>query len=86
MDLRNLPPQKKNLGINQCEEKGGGGYYIPVGSVYLKKSESSVSGMKEYTCLHSEPAVKGRKKKKKNLVLTLGSLPEKGGKKKNPWY
>jgi hypothetical protein len=40
-----------------------GGYYIPVGSVYLKKSESSVPGMKEHTCLHSEPAEKGRKKK-----------------------
>jgi hypothetical protein len=43
-------------------------------------------GMEEHTCLHNEPAGKGRKnKKKKTLVLTLGSLPEKGGKKKkNP--
>ncbi len=34
--LRNLPPKKKkkNPGINQCGEKGGGGgYYIPSGSV-----------------------------------------------------
>jgi hypothetical protein len=38
-------------------------------------------GMEEHTCLHSEPAGKGRKKKKP-LVLTLGSPPEKGGKKK----
>jgi hypothetical protein len=34
-------------------------------------------GMEEHTCLHSEPAGKGREKKKKNpginLVLTLGS-------------
>jgi hypothetical protein len=43
--------------------------------------------------LHSEPAGKGRekkKKRKKTLVLTLGSMPEKGGKKrkrkKKPWY
>jgi hypothetical protein len=31
--LRNLPKKKKkNPGINQCGEKGGGGYYIPTGS------------------------------------------------------
>jgi hypothetical protein len=31
-------------------------------------------GMEEQTCLHSEPAGKGRKKKKKKtLILTLGS-------------
>jgi hypothetical protein len=63
-----------------------GGYYILVGSVYLKKSESSVPGMKEHTYLHSEPAGKGltnkKRKKEKTLVLTLGSPPEKGGKKK----
>jgi hypothetical protein len=32
-----------------------------------------------------QPAGKRREKKKKNLVLTLGSLPETGGEKK-PWY
>jgi hypothetical protein len=34
--------------------------------------------------LHSEPARKGRekKKRKKTLVLTVGSQPDKGGKKK----
>jgi hypothetical protein len=74
MDLRNLPPlpkKKKTPDINQCGEKGGGGYYIPVSYVYLKKSESSVPGMKEYTCLHSKPAEKGRKKK--TLILTNDS-------------
>ncbi len=40
-------------------------------------------GMEEHTCLHSEPIGKGRKIKiKKTLVVTLGSPPEKGGKKK----
>jgi hypothetical protein len=38
-------PQKKNPGINQCGEKGGGGYHIPVGSVYLKNSEPSIPGI-----------------------------------------
>jgi hypothetical protein len=53
--------------------------------VYLKKSELSVPGMKEYTCVHSKPAGKGwGKKKTKTLVLTLGSPLEKGEKKKNP--
>jgi hypothetical protein len=37
--------------------------------------------MEEHTCLHSEPAGKGRKKKKP-LVLTLGSPLENGGEKK----
>jgi hypothetical protein len=56
------PKKKKNPDINQCGEKGGGGYYIPVGFVYLKNSEPSVPGiinrmgMEEHTCLHSEPA------------------------------
>jgi hypothetical protein len=33
--------KKKNPGINQCGEKGGGrgGYYIPSGSVDLNNSE-----------------------------------------------
>jgi hypothetical protein len=39
--------------------------------------------MEEHICLHSEPTGKGWKKKK-TLVLTLGSPPEKGGQKKNP--
>jgi hypothetical protein len=44
--LKNLPKKKqKNPGINQCGEKGGGGYYIPAGSMDLKNSEPSVSGM-----------------------------------------
>jgi hypothetical protein len=74
-----------------------GGYYIHVGSVYLKKSESSVLGMKEYTCLHSEPTRKGREKKnpginprqpvgqgweKKNPGINPGQPVEKGRKKK----
>jgi hypothetical protein len=37
--------KNKNPDINQCGEKGGGGYYIPVGSVYLKNSEPSVPGI-----------------------------------------
>ncbi len=42
-------------------------------------------GMEEHTCLHSEPAGKGRKNFfLKTLVLTLGSPLEKGGEKKNP--
>jgi hypothetical protein len=40
-------------------------------------------GMEKHTCLHSEPAGKGREKK--TMVLTLGSLPKKG-RKKEPWY
>jgi hypothetical protein len=93
--LRNLPKKKKkkNSNINQCGEKGGGGYYIPVGSMYLKNSEPLVPGiisrinmgMEEHTCLHNEPARKGWKKKK-TLILTLGSPPEKDGKQKKPWY
>jgi hypothetical protein len=86
--LRSLPQKKKkNPCINQCGEKGGGRYYILVG---LKNSEPSVPGIIStmkygygHTCLHSEPARKGLEKKKKPLVLTLGSPPEKGG-KKNP--
>jgi hypothetical protein len=48
-----------------------GGYYIPIGSMYLKNSEPLVPGiisrikymgMEEHTCLHNEPAGKGRKK------------------------
>jgi hypothetical protein len=35
-------------------------------------------GMEEHTCLQSKPAGKGRKKK--TLILTLGSPPEKGEK------
>jgi hypothetical protein len=44
MDLleKFAPKEKKNLGINQCGEKGGGGYYIPIGSMYLKNSEPSI--------------------------------------------
>ncbi len=39
-------PKKKTPGINQCGEKGDGrGYYIVVGSVYLKNSEPSVPGI-----------------------------------------
>jgi hypothetical protein len=39
--LEKFAPKKKNLGINQCGEKGGGGgYYIPSGSVDLNNSES----------------------------------------------
>jgi hypothetical protein len=63
--LRNLPPpqKKKTLVLTNVGKRAVGGYYIPVGSMYLKKSEPSVSGMKEHTCLHSKPAGKGRKKK-----------------------
>jgi hypothetical protein len=45
--LKKFPPKKKkNPGINQCGEKGGGGgYYIPAGSVDLKNSEPSVLGI-----------------------------------------
>ncbi len=37
MDLleKFAPKKKKNHGINQCGKKGGGGYYIPAGSVDL---------------------------------------------------
>jgi hypothetical protein len=48
MDLleKFAPPKKKeNPSINQCGEKGGGGYYIPVGSMYLKNSEPSFPGI-----------------------------------------
>jgi len=54
-------------------------------------------GMEEHTCLHSKPAEKGRKKKKKNpginpriwvwknIPAYTANPPEKGGKKKkNP--
>jgi hypothetical protein len=45
--LKNLPQKKnkKNLGINQCGKRAVGGYYIPVGSVYLKNSEPSIPGI-----------------------------------------
>ncbi len=44
--LKNLPKKKKkNHGINQCGEKGGWGYYIPVGSMDLKNLEPSVLGI-----------------------------------------
>jgi hypothetical protein len=33
--------KKKNPGINQCGEKGSGGYYIPSGFEDLKNSEPS---------------------------------------------
>jgi hypothetical protein len=48
---------------------------INLGQRHLKYIEAS-------STIHSKPAGKGRKKKgnKKTLVLTLGSLPEKGGK------
>jgi hypothetical protein len=44
MDLleKFAPKKKKNLGINQCGEKGGWEYYIPIRFVNLKNSESSV--------------------------------------------
>jgi hypothetical protein len=65
VDLRNLPQKRKNktLVLTNVGKRAVGGYYIPIDYVYLKKSESSIPGMKEYTCLHSEPAKKGRKKK-----------------------
>jgi hypothetical protein len=66
--LRNLPKKKKNLSINQCGEKGGGGQgggdYLPVD---LKISEPSVPG-----------------KKKKTLGINLGQPARKGREKKNP--
>jgi hypothetical protein len=44
--LEKFAPKKKYLSINQCGEKGGGGgYYIPTGSVDLKNSKPSVSGI-----------------------------------------
>jgi hypothetical protein len=73
-----------------------GGYYIPVGSVYLKNSEPSVPGIisrikygygRTYLPTqrtHRKRAEKKNKRKKKTLVLTLGSPPEKGRKK--TWY
>jgi hypothetical protein len=93
--LRNLPKKKKkkNPGINQCGEKGGGGYYIPIGSVYLKNLELSVLGIISRikygygrTYLPTQRTRRKRVwKQKKTLVLTLGSPLEKGGeKKKNP--
>jgi hypothetical protein len=50
--------------------------------VYLKNSKQSVPGIIsriKYTRLHSEPA--RNRRKRKTLVLTLGSLPKKGEKK-----
>jgi hypothetical protein len=38
------------------------------------------------SAIHNKPAGKGRKKNKKTVVLTMGSPPEKGRKKKKPWY
>jgi hypothetical protein len=77
---------------NQCGEKGGGGYYILVGSVYLKNSEPSVQGIinrikygyaRTYLPTQRTRQKRAERKKKKTLVLTLGSPPEKG-RKKNP--
>jgi len=69
-----------------------GGYYILVGSLYLKNSEPSVPGIISRikygygrTYLPTQRTRRKRAEKKKPLVLTLGSPPEKGGKKK-PWY
>jgi hypothetical protein len=41
MDLLEKFAQKKK----QCGEKGGGGYYISVRSVYFKNSEPSIPGI-----------------------------------------
>jgi hypothetical protein len=83
-----LPPQKKKktLVLTNVGKRAVGVYYILVGSVYLKNSESSVlsifsksnMGMEEHTCQHSEPAGKGReKKKKKPLGINPGQPAEK---------
>jgi hypothetical protein len=73
--LRNLP--QKNPGINQCGEKGGGGgYYIPVGSVYLKNSEPSVSGI----------ISKIRYGYGKTYLPTQRTHWKRAEKKKKPWY
>ncbi len=85
-------PQKKNPGINQCGEKGGGGYHIPVGSVYLKNSEPSIPSIiskikygygRTYMPTQRTCRKRAKKNKNKNLVLILGSPPEKGEEKKN---
>jgi hypothetical protein len=36
------PQKKKNPNINQCGEKGGGGYYIPAGKGQKKKKKTMV--------------------------------------------
>jgi hypothetical protein len=44
-------------------------------------------GMEEYTCLHSEPAGEGQKKKKKKTPrINPGQPAGKGQEKKKPWY
>jgi hypothetical protein len=83
------PKKKKKPILTNVRKRAVGGYYIPVGSVYLKNSEPSVPsiisrmGMEEHTCLHNEPAEKGRKKKKKkNPGINLGQPAGKGREKK----
>jgi hypothetical protein len=90
-------PQKKKkpLVLTNVGKRAVGGYYIPIGSVYLKNSEPSVPSIisrikygygKTYLSTQRTRRKRAKKKKKKkNLVLNLGSPPEKGGKKK-PWY
>jgi hypothetical protein len=41
-------------------------------------------GMEEHTCLHSEPAGKGRKETKKKPCINPGQPGGKGRKKKKP--
>jgi hypothetical protein len=81
--LEKFAPQKKKktLVLTNVGKRAVGRYYIPVGSVYLKKSESLVPDMKEHTCLHREPARKGRKKKK-NPGINPGQPAGKGREKK----
>ncbi len=60
--LRNFPPQKKKTLVlaNVGKRVVGGVLHTRRFCVY---SESNM-GMEEHTCLHNEPAGKGRKKKK----------------------
>jgi hypothetical protein len=82
MDLleKFAPKKKKNFGINQCGEKGGGGYYIPTGKG-RKKKILLLTNVGKKAGGYYIPAGKGRwgyyilvekrrkKKKKKTLVL-----------------
>jgi hypothetical protein len=86
MDLleKFAPPQKKKTLVLTNVGKRVVGGYIPVGSMYLKNSKPSIPGIirEEHTCLHSKPAGKGRRNKKKKKPWA--ARQKRAGKKKTP--